>query len=336
MATKDERISISAAFSYKLCKKLDGISGAGSTAWWSSRVHKLYGVAPESLVPSNTKTDKEMLSVEIPFEAFEIARNFRAIYYQRLYTLNDFAYALNKKEDEPGGCAIEFDIFESIASAPKGEVPLPKIGEKRTGSHCVAAHKYIKKDNGQEFFFFSNSWGRNWGDNGFGYLPISYLEHDLINSGWATDVQVLPEKNPKTVVQHLKGKKDKKFRVERNWYPPLRHSQYRVAVFDIYIDQDLLVGHIHVSPMNEDTAEIEEIYILPQFQGLGLGAATLKLVEATMRSYNFKRIIGWVGAQDVVSGRRGRVLRFFKKAKYSLVEDDSRFKDAVYKFDKVL
>lgn len=336
MRSKKDSIKLSATFSYKICKEIDGIQGGGSTAWWASRAHKLFGSAPQSLVPDTGRTDEEMLATYIPVHALEVARHCRTLYYQRLYTLADFAYALNKRSGEPSPCSIEFDIFESIKSAPRGEVPLPQIGERQMGSHCVGAHRYIKKEDGKEYFLFANSWGSKWGDKGYGYLPVSYLEHELINSGWAFEIFVEPAEIVQMKTHYLDMQDGNRFRVESAWYPPLRSSRYRIAIFDIYLGDDLIVGCFHASPSDEKTIEIEEMYILPRFQGIGIGTAVLEFVESIVRSYGFTKVIGWIGAQDVIEGRRSKLLRFLENAKYKVIKDNTRFKDAVYKFEKTI
>ncbi|MCX6716292.1 MAG: hypothetical protein NT077_04780 [Candidatus Taylorbacteria bacterium] len=73
---------------------------------------------------------------------------------------------------------IAFDCFESIYSAKDGHVPLPQIGERKIGSHCVCIYKYSREE---KCFYFRNSWGKDWGDKGNGTLPFSYFEHGLIN-----------------------------------------------------------------------------------------------------------------------------------------------------------
>ena len=333
-----EFVEFSARFGYSLSKKLDGIPGGGTTGWWTQRVIKLYGCAPESMCSTeNAKTDEEYRNLPITTEAFLTAYNLRSRYYQRLYTVDDCRYAIHKTH----GAAIEFDIFGSIKTTPDGYVELPKIGEKHLGSHSVMLSGYgTKKIRGQnrKILQFINSWGNKWGDEGRGYLPIEYFEHGLVNAAWSQTTSLIDElTNKSEKVTETKLKNGIKYTIRQNWYPPLRLSKYNVAVFDIYLgDSNLIIGNIHTSPVENNGIEIEEIFILPQYQNHGLGTSTLKIVEKMARSYGFSHIFGWIGAQDLVEDREPKIVSFFKKNGYTLQENGERFKDAAYKFEKDL
>ncbi len=64
-----------------------------------------------------------------------------------------------------------------------GRIPLPAPGEKSTGGHAIMItgwHAATKS------FQFVNSWGAEWGERGFGYLPADYvLNPDLSSDFWS-------------------------------------------------------------------------------------------------------------------------------------------------------
>jgi C1A family cysteine protease len=67
------------------------------------------------------------------------------------------------------------DVFESFMSsevARTGVVPMPAPGERRLGGHCILLCGY---DDAKQVFTIHNSWGKNWGDQGYFTLPYAYV-----------------------------------------------------------------------------------------------------------------------------------------------------------------
>jgi len=54
-----------------------------------------------------------------------------------------------------------------------GIVLPPEKSDTILGGHAVVMVGY---DDQKKQVKFVNSWGKNWGDKGFGYLPYEYLE----------------------------------------------------------------------------------------------------------------------------------------------------------------
>jgi len=67
-----------------------------------------------------------------------------------------------------------YDAFESNEVAKTGYIPMPKKNEKCAGGHEVLIVGY---DDEEEYYELLNSWGSDWGDQGFFYLPYDYM-HD--------------------------------------------------------------------------------------------------------------------------------------------------------------
>lgn len=68
-----------------------------------------------------------------------------------------------------------FTIYESMMTddvARTGIVPIPNSLEQPIGGHAVMAVGY---DETQKMFIVRNSWGKEWGDKGYFYLPYWFI-----------------------------------------------------------------------------------------------------------------------------------------------------------------
>ena len=66
--------------------------------------------------------------------------------------------------------------------AKTGIVPMPDLKkEKLQGGHCM---NIIGYDDTKQLFICANSWGKNWGNAGFCYMPYMYI----LNTSLASDL----------------------------------------------------------------------------------------------------------------------------------------------------
>lgn len=80
-----------------------------------------------------------------------------------------------------------YDSFESEAVARTGEVPMPGMHEALLGGHAVLAVGY---DDAKGCFIVRNSWGVNWGADGYFYLPYAFLMNsDLSDDFWTVKAE---------------------------------------------------------------------------------------------------------------------------------------------------
>ena len=71
--------------------------------------------------------------------------------------------------------AFGFGLYESMMSeevARTGLVPIPTDNDRSLGGHAVLAVGY---DDSKECLIVRNSWGSEWGDKGYFYLPYWYV-----------------------------------------------------------------------------------------------------------------------------------------------------------------
>ena len=73
---------------------------------------------------------------------------------------------------------------------------MPQEGDQVRGGHAVTAVGY---DDTKEVFIVRNSWGNDWGDKGYFYMPYAYIkEEQLAHDFWAINwVEAFKEAAPK-------------------------------------------------------------------------------------------------------------------------------------------
>jgi C1A family cysteine protease len=98
-----------------------------------------------------------------------------------------------------------YTSFDNIGS--DGLVPVPNKNESLLGGHCMTCVGY---DDGLQRFIVRNSWGTNWGDKGYCYIPYSYMS-DSNNTFdlWTIRNIVDTEVNLTNIQSVVYGKKNK-------------------------------------------------------------------------------------------------------------------------------
>lgn len=80
-------------------------------------------------------------------------------------------------------------IFPSFQTPRNGRIPMPG-NEKADGGHAMCCVGYSDPD---RVFIVRNSWGHQWGDGGYCYIPYDYMMSSKYNSG---DGWVIYDVNP--------------------------------------------------------------------------------------------------------------------------------------------
>lgn len=75
-----------------------------------------------------------------------------------------------------------YSSFESDAVAKSGILGMPKANEEVEGGHCVSLVGY---DKAKKLFLVRNSWGTDWGQDGYFWMPFDYvLDSNLADDFW--------------------------------------------------------------------------------------------------------------------------------------------------------
>ncbi len=102
---------------------------------------------------------------------YEEATRHQITSYQRLLTLDQMRTCLADGFPFVFGFTV-YESFESQRVAETGVVHMPQPGERGVGGHAVVAVGY---DDKERRFLVRNSWGKDWGMNGYFTMPYNYL-----------------------------------------------------------------------------------------------------------------------------------------------------------------
>ncbi len=182
-----KHIEGSRLFLYKATRNLLGSSSDdGAYLRTTMGAMALFGICPENY----WRYDPEYVNIEPPAFCYAFASNYQALKYVRLDqpSLSPDELIKRIKTNLSAGLPsiFGFTVFSSIVEADSsGKIPFPEPKEKVEGGHAVVAVGYdddikIKNSNPAAkettgAIIMRNSWGDDWGEKGYGYLPYQYI-----------------------------------------------------------------------------------------------------------------------------------------------------------------
>jgi hypothetical protein len=187
---------LSAAFLYSLCKQNDGMpSEEGTQPKTAMKLLQKYGVCPENIMPYSKLTELPIPQVpQISSKALDAGVVFRIETYAQLCSSYDFnrgqvLNAMRQALKKEGPFMIALLVCENFEPDENNFLPLPE-GSFR-GGHAVGIVGDLPS---RGCLILRNSWGADWGDNGYAYLPyewitrISHMGWSLFEAWTATDI----------------------------------------------------------------------------------------------------------------------------------------------------
>jgi C1A family cysteine protease len=191
-----QHIDASRLFLYKTTRNLLGVTGDTGAYLRSTMASMvLFGVPPERYWPYEVaRFDEEPTAF-----CYAFAQNYQSLQYFRLDppgTTTDALLARIKQFLTAGlPSMFGFTVYSSIDQAASGgKIPFPCPRDRHIGGHAVMAVGFndemtIQNQNCTEAkstgaLMIRNSWGADWGDGGYGWLPYDYVTKGLAIDWW--------------------------------------------------------------------------------------------------------------------------------------------------------
>jgi C1A family cysteine protease len=191
-------VESSRLFLYKVTRNLMKVKGdTGAYLRLTMGAMVLFGVPPETFWPYTDAADG--FDKEPPAFCYSFAQNYKTLLYYRhdpagapratvLERLKTYLAAGHP-------AMFGFTVYSSIDQAEAtGRIPYPFGRERIEGGHAVVAMGYddamtIANASGGEAargaFLIRNSWGKAWGEKGYGWLPYAYVLRGLAEDFWS-------------------------------------------------------------------------------------------------------------------------------------------------------
>jgi len=179
---KGTHIDVSRLFLYKVTRMLMGVTGdTGAYLRDTMKAMRLFGLLPESYWPYVPSTfDKEPTAFQ-----YSIAANYKSLSYFRVdtpgMTQDQILLSVKQRLSKNIPLMCGFVCYSSLYSAQYGVIPTPTNADTVIGGHAVTLVGY---DDSRSLLKLRNSWGTSWGQNGYGWIPYSFVQNGLLFDIW--------------------------------------------------------------------------------------------------------------------------------------------------------
>jgi len=178
-------------FLYKATRDLDGMKGdSGAYLRSTMKAMVLFGIPPEQYWPYQiSQFDNEPSAF-----CYSFGQNYKSVKYYRIdppgIPTSKVLTAIRRNLAVGLALMFGFTVYSSIppVGTGSGDIPYPTLNERVLGGHAIVAVGYDdKRQIGSEkgALLIRNSWGTDWGEQGYGWLPYAYVESGLAVDFWS-------------------------------------------------------------------------------------------------------------------------------------------------------
>ncbi len=192
MLLRDQQVSLSRMFLYYAERALEGTVAKDEGASLRDTCKSIHnaGVCEEKFMPYNP----EKYTSHPSKAAIANASKYRITAYKSLGSLDEIRQNLAFRQQP---VLLGMDVYESFKSdevARTGIMPMPRKSEENLGGHAVLAVGYkdmtVHRGMGGRYrlnpgyLIVRNSWGAEWGDGGYFYMPYGYVTPEYTYDYW--------------------------------------------------------------------------------------------------------------------------------------------------------
>lgn len=156
---------------------------SGATIRDSVKALAKYGTLPENYWPFSERIPEKPTDTDYQIAIRDVVTSYSAV----PQSVQSIKTAIFQKHPVIFGFSV-YESFESAGTAQSGVQSMPLPNERRVGGHAVLAVGY---DDTKQAFFIRNSWGEEWGQGGYFWMPYIYIsDPNLASDFWIIESEI--------------------------------------------------------------------------------------------------------------------------------------------------